>query len=163
MPCPPSRRPIESACDTARHESTPCRDRTLSAPIAKGLRRRVYIGLALAIGLDTIGQLLWKQAASGLPTSLSPSALLASVVHDPLPIVVVGVFVLQLVNWLAVLRRADLSFAQPITSLSYVSVVLLSAGLLGERIDAARMWGLSLILIGVALIGADTMRGERST
>lgn len=68
-------------------------------------RWRVSLGLALAIVLDTVGQLLWKQAAAGLPAVLSPEALLRSVLHDPLPVVVLGVFLLQLVNWLSVLRQ----------------------------------------------------------
>ncbi len=119
------------------------------------------LGLALAIVLDTVGQLLWKQAAAGLPAVLSPETLLRSVLHDPLPIVVLGVFLMQLVNWLAVLRHADLSYAQPITSLSYVSVVLFSTWLLGERLDGGRLLGISLVLVGVGLIGAEAIRREQ--
>ncbi|MEP7138559.1 MAG: EamA family transporter [Caldimonas sp.] len=119
------------------------------------------LGLALAIVLDTVGQLLWKQAAAGLPAVLSPETLLRSVLHDPLPIVVLGVFLMQLVNWLSVLRHADLSYAQPITSLSYVSVVLFSTWLLGERLDGGRLLGISLVLVGVGLIGAEAIRREQ--
>jgi drug/metabolite transporter (DMT)-like permease len=126
-------------------------------------RHGVGIGLAFAIVLDTAGQLLWKRAAERLPESLSPEVLIGALLHDPLPLVVVGVFALQLVNWLLVLERADLSYAQPITSLSYVSVVLLSVWLLGERLDAVRVLGVSLVLLGVGLIGADAMRRARRT
>jgi drug/metabolite transporter (DMT)-like permease len=126
-------------------------------------RHGIGIGLALAIVLDTAGQLLWKRAAERLPESLSPEVLLGALLRDPLPLVVVGVFALQLVNWLLVLERADLSYAQPITSLSYVSVVLLSVWLLGERLDAVRVLGVSLVLLGVGLIGADAMRRARTT
>lgn len=134
--------------------------RVLSARVP---RYWVGIGLAFAIVLDTIGQLLWKRAAARLPESLSPGVLLDSLFHDPLPLVVLGVFALQLINWLLVLERADLSYAQPITSLSYVSVVLLSVWLLGERLDAGRLLGVSLVLLGVGLIGADAVRRERTT
>ncbi len=139
-----------------------------SGPRASGLAARVSrhgvaLGLTLAIALDTAGQLLWKRAAVGLPESLSPSVLLASLLHDPLPLLVVGVFVLQLINWLVVLERAELSYAQPITSLSYVSVVLLSVWLLGERLDAVRLLAVSLVLLGVALIGIDAVRRAGAT
>lgn len=138
-------------------------ERAATDAVARGSRRGVAIGLALAIVLDTAGQLLWKRAAVGLPDSLSPLALLDALRQDPLPLIVLGVFLLQLVNWLLVLERVDLSYAQPITSLSYVSVVLLSVWLLGERLDAVRLIGMSLVLLGVGLIGADAMRRARRT
>ncbi len=128
---------------------------TLAARVS---RHGVAIGLALAIILDTAGQLLWKRAAVGLPESLSPAVLLAALLHDPLPLAVLGVFVLQLVNWLLVLERAELSYAQPITSLSYVTVVAMSVWLFGERLDPVRLIGVALVLLGVGLIGVDAVR-----
>jgi len=126
-------------------------------------RHGVGIGLALAIVLDTTGQLLWKRAAVRLPESLSPELLLGALLHDSLPLAVIGVFVLQLINWLLVLERAELSYAQPITSLSYVSVVCLSVWLLGERLDAVRLLGVSLVLLGVGLVGVDAARRAKPT
>ena len=63
-----------------------------------------------------------------------------------------GVFVCQLVNWLKVLEHADLSYAQPITSLSYVSVCVLSAHLFGEHIGPAKAAGILCIFSGVWLV-----------
>ncbi len=123
--------------------------------------RRVVAVLAIAIALDTIGQLLWKLAAMRLPSSVSPAVLLHAIAHDPLPLLVVGVFLLQLVNWLLVLERVDLSYAQPLTALSYVSVCLLSAWLFGERLDAYKVLGVVLVLAGVALVSASPTRPEK--
>jgi drug/metabolite transporter (DMT)-like permease len=123
----------------------------------------VYAGLALAIVLDTVGQLLWKQAAVRIPETLSAGVLLDALVREPLVLAVAGVFALQLVNWLLVLEHADLSRVQPITSLSYVSVVLFSVALMGERLDAGRGLGILLVLFGVALIGVDAARRKRTT
>jgi drug/metabolite transporter (DMT)-like permease len=121
----------------------------------------IAIGLTVAIVLDTVGQLLWKHAAIGLPQSLSPALLLGSFVRSPLPIIIVlGVFFLQLINWLVVLERVELSYAQPLTSLSYVSVVMLSVWLFGERLESAKLLGVLLVLAGVAMIGVDAMRRE---
>jgi drug/metabolite transporter (DMT)-like permease len=126
-------------------------------------RGGIHAGLALAIACDTVGQILWKQAAARLPETLSPAALLGSFFHEPLLLVVAGVFALQLVNWLLVLERADLSHVQPITSLSYVSVVLFSIWLLGERLDGRRAAGVVLVLLGVGMIGVDAARRARKT
>lgn len=120
--------------------------------------RQVVAVLAIAIALDTLGQLLWKLAASRLPATLAPEALLHSIERDPLPLLVIGVFLLQLVNWLLVLERVDLSYAQPLTALSYVSVCLLSAWLLGERLDVHKGLGVLLVLVGVALVSAGPGR-----
>ena len=48
--------------------------------------------------------------------------------------------------------EADLSFAQPFTALSYVTVLALSHLLLHEHLSAGRMGGVGLILTGVFLI-----------
>lgn len=127
-------------------------------PSSSPAGRRVAAVLAIAIALDTLGQLLWKLAASRLPATLSPDALLHSIERDPLPLLVIGVFVLQLVNWLLVLERVDLSYAQPLTALSYVSVCLLSAWLFGERLDLHKGLGVLLVLAGVALVSASPVR-----
>ncbi len=121
---------------------------------------RVIAVLAIAIALDTIGQLLWKLAAMRLPSSVSPDVLLHAIAHDPLPLVVIGVFLLQLVNWLLVLERVDLSYAQPLTALSYVTVCLLSAWLFGERLDIHKGFGVVLVLAGVALVSVSPTRRD---
>lgn len=69
--------------------------------------------------------------------------------HQPLFIVLGLIFVLQLVVWLKVLEHADLSFAQPITALSYVTVCGLSVLWFEETLDARRLVGLALILLGI--------------
>lgn len=130
-------------------------------PATSRIGRRVVAVLVIAIALDTLSQLLWKLAATRLPESASPAVLLESLEHDPLPLLVIGVFLLQLVNWLLVLERVDLSYAQPLTALSYVSVGLLSAWFFGERLDAAKIVGVVLVLAGVVLVSASPARREK--
>ena len=110
------------------------------------------LGLALAITLDTAGQLLWKACIAGLPTNSGPSAIVSAVFHQPLFIALAAIFLAQLFNWLRVLERADLSYAQPITSLSYVTVSLLSASLLKEHIGLPKALGVFCVLCGVMLL-----------
>ena len=115
-------------------------------------RRLLAIGLALAVLLDTAGQLLWKVSIASLPTNGGPWSTFTAVLHQPLFIVLAAIFFCQLFNWLRVLERADLSYAQPITSLSYVTVCVLSAVLLGEHVGIAKVAGVLCVLGGVALV-----------
>ncbi|HYL87323.1 MAG TPA: EamA family transporter [Burkholderiales bacterium] len=94
--------------------------------------------LGLAIALDTIVQLLWKLAATDF---------------EPLVVgLVVVIFIAQLINWLRVLEMSDLSYSQPITSLSYITVLGFSVIWLGEDLDPLKVAGIVLIIAGVWFI-----------
>jgi drug/metabolite transporter (DMT)-like permease len=125
-------------------------------------RRVLIAGLGLAIALDTAGQLLWKVCVAGLPASAEPGPIVLAVLHQPLCLVLVAIFLLQLFNWLKVLEHADLSYAQPITSLSYVTVCLLSATLLDERIGLAKTIGVLCVLSGVVLVGQSKAQEQNA-
>ena len=64
-------------------------------------------------------------------------------------ILVVVFMAAQLVNWLKVLDHADLSYAKPFTSLSYVTVCILSVLLLGEHIAPLQIVGIVIVVAGV--------------
>jgi drug/metabolite transporter (DMT)-like permease len=115
-------------------------------------KRVLALGIALATILDTAGQLLWKYCVDLLPSDAGLSQAAWAVLHQPLFIVLVAIFLLQLFNWMKVLEHADLSFAQPITSLSYVTVCVLSVFLFGEHIGAAKIAGVLCVLGGVWLV-----------
>ena len=51
------------------------------------------------------------------------------------------------------LTWADYSYVQPATSLSYVSITLLSYFILGEVISPLRWLGVSVICLGVLVVG----------
>ena len=120
--------------------------------VKKGIPLRLVFGLALAIILDTFVQLTWKVAVSTLPSLTSLWDFLGAILHRPIFLLVAALQVGQLFNWLKVLDHADLSYAQPITSLSYVSVCLCSALFLNESIDGLQTLGIGLILAGVWFI-----------
>jgi drug/metabolite transporter (DMT)-like permease len=98
--------------------------------------------------LDTVVQLLWKVAATDF---------------EPLVItLVVVIFIAQLINWLRVLQMSDLSYSQPITSLSYITVLWFSVTWLGEQLDALKIAGILLILAGVWFISRGLYHTTRS-
>ena len=83
-------------------------------------------------------QLLWKLAATDF---------------EPLVVtLVVVIFIAQLINWLRVLELSDLSYSQPITSLSYITVLWFSVAWLGEELDPLKIAGIALIIAGVWFI-----------
>ena len=127
---------------------------------------RLVIGLAVAIALDTGLQLVWKTGIAELPDTSSVREMLVAVALNPIFLLVVVFMAAQLVNWLKVLDHADLSYAKPFTSLSYVTVCVLSVLLLGERIAPLQVAGIAVVVAGVwcvsrtkrASVGAEAER-----
>lgn len=115
-------------------------------------KRLLLIGLSFAIILDTAGQLLWKFCVATMPsaTGLWPTA--EAMLRQPLFVVLAAIFFCQLSNWIKVLEHADLSFAQPITSMSYVTVCILSGVLFGEHIGLAKTAGVLCVITGAWLV-----------
>ncbi len=99
----------------------------------------------LAILIDTALQLVWKSAVLSLPNNGSPWLNVQAILQNPLFLFVIFLMACQFFNWLLVLHNADLSFAQPVTSLSYVSVFFLSVLLLKEAVDLLQMTGILLV------------------
>jgi len=122
---------------------------------------RLVIGLAVAIALDTALQLVWKTGVADLPDASSLRELAVAVARHPIFILVVALMAAQLGNWLKVLDHADLSYAKPFTSLSYVTVCVLSVVILGEHIAALQIVGIAIVVAGVWCVsqtGRTTLR-----
>ena len=131
-------------------------------PGATALPGAVVAGLVLAVVLDTFIQIAWKLAVSSAPGNATLSAAALGTLSSPLFYAAMLGLGAQLLNWIRVLARADLSFAQPFTALSYVTVLALSAQSLGEHISAAKVFGVCLILAGVFFISRTPFRSPPS-
>jgi drug/metabolite transporter (DMT)-like permease len=112
----------------------------------------------LAIVLDTIIQITWKLAVSGIPGNASMAATAWGALSTPFFYAAMFGFGAQLFNWVRVLARTDLSFAQPFTALSYISVLAISAHSLHENISLSKALGVALILTGVFFISRTPFR-----
>jgi drug/metabolite transporter (DMT)-like permease len=121
---------------------------------------KIVAGLLVAIVLDTALQLTWKSVVSGIPADMSSQSLRA-LAADPLFIALIIMMLCQFGNWIQLLGHADLSFAQPITSLSYISVLLLSNLYLDERIGPVQIAGVLFILLGVWFISRTNPKAAR--
>ena len=114
---------------------------------------QLVIGLTLAIVFDTVQQLAWKMGMDAIPETASPWAMVEAATREPLLGVVAILMLVRLINWLMVLKLADLSYAQPITSLSYITVTVASTLYLHETLTSLQMIGMAVIMAGVWCIG----------
>ena len=132
--------------------------------MVRGIPVRLVIGLAVAIALDTGLQLVWKTGIADLPDTSSAWETAIAIARNPIFILVVAFMAAQLVNWLKVLDHADLSYAKPFTSLSYITVCVLSVAVLGERIALMQIFGIVIVVAGVWCVSQTqraTLRAER--
>jgi uncharacterized membrane protein len=109
---------------------------------------KLILGLALTVAIDTVVQLAWKIGAVELPELTLSWSLIDFGLHQVTFYIVIGLMLCQLFNWLMVLGEADLSFAQPITALSRITVCLASAYFLGERVAVPQMIGIAMVCAG---------------
>jgi len=116
------------------------------------LRWKLALGLFGAIAIDTFLQLAWKTTVLATPADASPWATLGSVFANPLFVGLIALMTLQFFNWLMVLGQADLSYAKPVSALSYASVPAASVLMLDEAFDAVEAAGLVCIIAGVWFI-----------
>ncbi len=66
--------------------------------------------------------------------------------------IAVACFLTFFVTWLSVLSYEDLSFALPLTAITYILNAFLAGPMLGEHISAARWVGTFIIGIGVVVV-----------
>ena len=123
-----------------------------SVSIKRKFPARLAVGLLIAILIDTALQLVWKSAVLTLPHDGSPWLNVQAILQNPRFVFVIFLMGCQFFNWLMILGDADLSYAQPITSLSYVSVFFLSVLYLKEAADLFQIAGIMLVLAGVWFI-----------
>jgi drug/metabolite transporter (DMT)-like permease len=72
-----------------------------------------------------------------------------------------GLLLLHLILYMVALGKADLSFALPMTALSYPLSALLAQVMLAERVGPTRWLGTLLITAGVAVVGVGEALGRR--
>ena len=125
---------------------------------AKKIPTKVIGGLIAAIVLDTVIQVAWKCAVAGVAPDASFVTTFGAAAASPFFYVAMGALTVQFFNWLRVLKCADLSFAQPFTALSYVSVLAISGRALHEDISATKIAGVGLIFVGVFFISQTPFR-----
>lgn len=117
--------------------------------------------LLVSVGFATAGQLTLKAAMEsigriGTAQVSDAGQTIARAVKEPLLWVGLALFGISALFWLVVLSRVDLSLAYPFVGLSYVIVVALARFFFHEHVPGLRWIGVTVIAIGIALIGISS-------
>ena len=100
--------------------------------------------LLLKAGTNAVGRFafsLENAVPVGLQLALEPRILAGT-----------GCYVLSLVAWVLALSRTPVSVAYPMVSLGFALNALLAWWLLGEALNAQRIAGIAVIMLGVVLV-----------
>ena len=112
-----------------------------------------YVSIFATIFFTVYGQIMlkWRISKYGsLPPDVGDKVIfLLKLLFDPLILSgFVSAFVASLF-WMAAMTKFDISYAYPFMSLSFVLVFLLSVILFHESVNAYKIAGLALIVLGI--------------
>jgi len=113
---------------------------------------RTLLLIAACVATNGAGQVFLRLGAMGAaPVTLDLATWGELFSRWP---IVAGLFLwgASMIAWIAVLGRAELSYAYLFGSVNYVAVPLAAAMLLGETMPRARLLGMVFILAGVVLV-----------
>ena len=107
--------------------------------------------------LNSAAQLMLKAGARALGTvALNGASLFAAGWNAATqPWIVLGLccYVVSAGLWILALTRVDVTVAYPMLSMGYVIAALLAWQFFGEALTASRILGISIILVGVVILG----------
>jgi drug/metabolite transporter (DMT)-like permease len=111
------------------------------------------VGILIAsVLLAAAGQLIFKLALNGIGTlELSVDGLL-KLFTAPLFWIGLVIYGASAFTWLLALMKADLSFAYPFLSISYIFVTLAGIFILQERVLMPRLVGVAIIVVGLFIV-----------
>jgi drug/metabolite transporter (DMT)-like permease len=127
------------------------------------MNSKTYSLIASVVLFSSLGDVLLSKGMKqvGEITSYAPSVLYRVFLRTfTSPTIWLGIFslVIFFVSYLLLLSWADFSFVQPVCSIGYAGVAVLSYFLLGEIISPTRWIGVLLICAGVALVSGTQPR-----
>jgi drug/metabolite transporter (DMT)-like permease len=123
---------------------------------------RVLLILLLAVVALAGGETLLARGMKGTEgEGIRWTETVGRVVRSPWIWAGAGLLLLHLILYMVALGKTDLSFALPMTALSYPLSALLAQVMLAERVGPTRWLGTLLIAAGVAVVGVGEALGRR--
>jgi len=121
------------------------------------------IGMVLAsVAFGAVGQLTLKAGMNSIVASYGKLQLsvdtLLHMATNPLLIVGIAIFGISTLLWLFALAKADLSFAYPFLSLTYLAVLIGGAFLFGDKVTLPRVIGFAVIIAGVFIVARSEQK-----
>ncbi|NDJ85667.1 MAG: hypothetical protein GYB66_07260 [Chloroflexi bacterium] len=115
--------------------------------------------IIVSVLFAALGQLTFKAAMNDIG-ELSPSLdMVISLATSPLLFLGLAIFGISAFLWLVALMKADLSFAYPFLSLSYVTVMIGGTVLFGEEVTITRIVGVFIIIAGLMVVARSEKAG----
>lgn len=120
------------------------------------IRSHVYLAATILLSVYSQLTIKWRMATRFRELSLPPGiwgkvALLFTIVFDPFVFASLAATFASGLFWMATMRKLEISYAYPFTSLGFVLVLVLSHFLLGESFGLAKAIGTLFIIVGVAI------------
>ena len=117
--------------------------------------------IILSVLCSSVAQIALKKGMLQCDCSFSPEVsnilpLISALVLNPFLVAGVFLHIAALFTWLYVLKHVEVSYAYPFISMGFVVVLLLSYYLFNENINAYRIVGVSLIILGIILVGKSS-------
>ena len=111
----------------------------------------IYVILALVAStiLGAFGQISFKKGANKFKLTFK------GIFHNRMFIIGVVLYGVATVIFLGVLKFAELSYAYPLVSMSYIWVTLFSNKILNEKINKWKLIGIALLILGIVLINLE--------
>ncbi len=121
------------------------------------------IGIVLAsVAFGAVGQLTLKAGMNSIVQNYGKLQLSSdTLIHmatNPLLIVGIAIFGISTLLWLFALAKADLSFAYPFLSLTYLVVLIGGAFLFGDKVTLPRVLGFAVIIAGVWIVARSEQK-----
>ena len=123
------------------------------------------IGMVLtSVAFGAVGQLTLKAGMNSVVQASATGKLqlsLDTLIHmatNPLLIVGIAIFGVSTLLWLFALAKADLSFAYPFLSLTYLAVLIGGAFLFGDKVTLPRVIGFAVIIAGVLIVARSEQK-----
>ena len=124
------------------------------------MRRFYIIGFLCLMAFDTLAQISFKYAGmAAAPLEFSP-AWMIRVMSSPWSYGAICGYFCSFVTWMTLLRYAPIGPAFAASHLELVSVTILSVWLFHEPLNAYKMAGGLLIVLGVLCLAKDENRTE---
>lgn len=106
-----------------------------------------FIFIAISTVCGVCGQLALKRGMGGM----SGDSMLIRMATSPWVVGGLLVYGTGVIFWLLALSSFELSYVYPFASLSYIGIILGSYFIFKERINALRVVGIAIIILGVLI------------
>ncbi|PNS09085.1 DMT family transporter [Solilutibacter silvestris] len=122
------------------------------------MRRLYAIGFPVLMAFDTLAQTCFKVAGTHALPFAPDAAWILRVAEQPWTWIALCGYLGAFVTWMRLLRDAPIGPAFAASHLEVVSVLLVSAWFLHERITPLQLFGALVIVLGIGLLAISESR-----